>query len=169
MALRGRAASPWTELVLIVDDDRETRQLYTESLTGYGLRVEVASDPAEALSKSLSGPSVICCRISSDSSDPFEFCRLVRQSRQTSHIPLIVVVDGRNPGDAALAREAGADSVLAAPCQPECLGAEIRRVLSRARDVRRLSRQTPPSTVRLDALRARVSQRFRKFLKARLR
>lgn len=59
MALRGRAASPWTELVLIVDDDRETRQLYTESLTGYGLRVDVASDTAEALSKSLSGPSVI--------------------------------------------------------------------------------------------------------------
>ena len=170
MAVRGYAASASSELVLLVDDDRETRELYAESLSGFGLRVEAARDAAEALFKSLAiRPSVICTGLTLEKTDGFEFCRLVRQNPLTRHIPMIAVMAGVFPGQAARARDAGVDSILIKPCLPETLGAEIRRVLSRAREGRRISAvASHEATARLDSLTTRVNSRFRTFLKARL-
>ena len=168
MPVRRRAASPSSELVLIVDDEREARQLYVESLTGFGFRVELAADTLDALSRSLFHPAIICVHVPPGSPDRLEFCRRVRQNPRTRQIPIVAIIAGHSPGETALAREAGVDSMLTMPCLPESLGAEIRRVLSRTRAVKRLSAvPTPATAARLEALRARVT-RFRTFLKARL-
>jgi CheY-like chemotaxis protein len=117
-------------LVLVVDDDRDGREMYSATLTGAGFRVEQAMDGFEAVDKGYKlHPDLILMDLLMPRLDGWEVIGWLKNNRNTCEIP-IVAVTGAQAEQRELAREAGVHSVLVKPCPPEALLGEIRRVLA---------------------------------------
>ncbi len=117
-------------LVLVVDDDRDGREMYTATLARAGFRVEQAIDGFEAVDKGYKlHPDLILMDLLMPRLDGWEVIGWLKSNRNTREIP-IVAVTGAQPEQRELAREAGVHSVLVKPCPPETLLGEIRRVLA---------------------------------------
>ena len=117
-------------LVLVVDDDRDGREMYTATLKASGFRVEQASDGFEAVDKSYKlRPDLILMDLLMPRLDGWEVIGWLKNNRNTREIP-IVAVTGAQAEQRELARSAGVRSVLVKPCPPEMLLEEIRRVLA---------------------------------------
>lgn len=119
-------------LVLIVEDDLETRRFFSDVLTESGFRVDQAHNGHQALEKALaSNPALVITDIAVPGIDGIELCLRLRADARTSDIPILAVTgygDRRYP-DRAI--QAGADYVLIKPCDPETIVAEARRLLER--------------------------------------
>jgi CheY-like chemotaxis protein len=115
-------------LVLLVEDDRDTREMYSEYLTHSGLRVDAASSGRRALERAHEHrPNVVVTDIAMPEMDGAELSRRLRADPPTRDIPIIAVT-----GNAvARAREAGCDVVLEKPCDPDYLLGVIEGVLSK--------------------------------------
>ena len=116
--------------MLVVDDDRDGREMYTATLARAGFRVEQAIDGFEAVDKGYKlHPDLILMDLLMPRLDGWEVIGWLKSNRNTREIP-IVAVTGAQPEQRELAREAGVHSVLVKPCPPETLLGEIRRVLA---------------------------------------
>jgi len=118
-------------VILVVEDDPETRLFYTDVLVRGGFRVEQAHNGHQALEKALSAtPDLILTDIAVPGLDGIELCRRLRANERTRNIPVIGITgygDRHYPDRALLA---GADHVLNKPCEPERLVDEARRLLA---------------------------------------
>src|SRR3954470_15731029 len=123
------SASPAPRL-LIVEDDRATREFYSEALAAAGFRIEQAHNGFQALEKAIEIlPDLILTDIAVPGLDGIELCRRLRADGRTSGIPLLAITghgDRRYPDRARLA---GADGVLSKPCTAESLLQETRNLL----------------------------------------
>ena len=116
-------------LVLVVDDDRDGREMYTATLDAAGFRVEQAIDGFEAVDKAYKlHPELILMDLLMPRLDGWEVIGWLKNNRNTRDIP-IVAVTGAQAEQRELARDAGVRSVLVKPCPPALLLDEIRRVL----------------------------------------
>ena len=120
-------------LVLIVEDDPDTRGLYRHVLTEYGFRVADAHNGFQALDKAREQPpDVVLTDLGVPGMDGFEFSRALRASPETKAIPILAVTGHadylREPGRV---RAAGIDRLLTKPCPPDLLVSELRRLLER--------------------------------------
>lgn len=121
-------------LVLIVEDDPETRQLYITVFTADGFRTDAAHNGLQALEKANARPpDLIVTDIAVPGIDGIELCRRLRSNKRTEGIPLLAVTgyDDRHYPDRVL--QAGANRVLLKPLHPETLIEEARRLLQVAR------------------------------------
>ena len=127
-------------LVLVVEDDLDTRRFYTEALTRGGFRVAQAHNGHQALEKALAmTPDLILTDIAVPGIDGIELCQRLRADVRTADIPVLAITgygDRRYP-DRAL--HAGADHVLIKPCEPELIVSETRRLLADRRVPARLN------------------------------
>jgi CheY-like chemotaxis protein len=127
-------------LVLVVEDDLDTRLFYTAALTGSGFRVEQAHNGHQALEKAFTtAPDLILTDIAVPGMDGIELCQRLRADERTAEVPVLAITGygDRSYPDRAL--QAGADYVLIKPCEPDLLVRETRRLLigRRAADVSR--------------------------------
>lgn len=124
------SASP---LVLIVEDDPRTRHFYTVALERDGCRVDQAHNGHQALEKALlEPPDLILTDIEVPGIDGIELCRRLRADSRTRDVPVIAVTgydDRQYPDRVTLA---GADCVLAKPCDADRIVMEARRLLDGA-------------------------------------
>ena len=112
--------------VLIVDDYKDSREMYDYFLSGSGFRVTQASDGHEALQKAIElQPDLIVMDISLPGMDGWETTRQLRARENTSQIPVIVLTAYDLVG--ALPEEF--QGFLTKPCLPERMISEITRVL----------------------------------------
>jgi two-component system, cell cycle response regulator DivK len=119
---------------LVVDRDADTRTMYAEYLRLGAWQVEEAADGREALAKALAArPDIVITETRLPGMSGYDLCQLLRHDVSTGSIPIIVVTADAFAGDLARARAAGADAVLAKPCLPETLAAEVQRLLGRSR------------------------------------
>ncbi|HEY7169894.1 MAG TPA: response regulator [Vicinamibacterales bacterium] len=121
-------------LVLIVEDDPETRQLYITVFEAEGFRTEAAHNGLQALDKAnLAPPDLILTDIAVPGIDGIELCRRLRSNKLTEKIPLLAVTgyDDRHYPDRVL--QAGANRVLLKPLHPDTLIEEARQLLAGAR------------------------------------
>jgi CheY-like chemotaxis protein len=128
------ARSDSAPLVLIVEDDPETRQLYITVFASEGFRTDAAHNGLQALDKAnASPPDLILTDIAVPGIDGIELCRRLRSNKRTEGIPLLAVTgyDDRHYPDRVL--QAGANRVLLKPLHPETLIEEARRLLQVAR------------------------------------
>jgi CheY-like chemotaxis protein len=115
--------------VLVVDDDRDGREMYTATLAAAGFRVEQAVDGFEAVDKAYKlHPDVILMDLLMPRLDGWEVIGWLKNNRNTRDIPAIAVT-GAAAEQQDLARDAGVHSVLVKPCPPDVLLGEIRRLL----------------------------------------
>jgi DNA-binding response OmpR family regulator len=125
-----RDATPSTPLVLVVEDDPETRQFYTEALQRDGFVVEQAHNGHQALHKALEiDPDLILTDIAVPGIDGIELCRRLRADSRTHHIPVLAISGYGDRQYAHRARMAGADRMLAKPCDADLIVDEARRLL----------------------------------------
>src|SRR5919199_2753092 len=104
-------------VVLIVEDDPETRRFYIETFTRDGFEVEQAHNGHQALDKALSSPpDLILMDIAVPGIDGLELCRRLRASTLTRTVPVLAITgyDDRHYQDRAVV--AGANHVLLKPC-----------------------------------------------------
>jgi CheY-like chemotaxis protein len=132
MERAGLDASRTRRLVLLVDRDADTRQMYAEYLHRDGWQTDEASDGREALAKAIAlHPEVIATETRLPGIDGYELCGLLRRDESTRGTAILVVTGDAFTQEVERAKEAGADAVLVKPCLPETLLDEIRKVLSK--------------------------------------
>lgn len=116
-------------LVLLVEDDRDTREMYGTFLSYSGVRVAEAADGVRGLERAHEQrPDVVVTDIAMPVMDGLEFSRKLRAEVQTRDVPIIAVT---GQGVSAKAREAGCNLVLDKPCTPDMLLHAIKDVLGR--------------------------------------
>jgi DNA-binding response OmpR family regulator len=128
------ALSSRAPLVLIVEDDPETRRFYSEVMEQDGLAVDEAHNGHQALDKAFkSPPDLIVMDIALPGMDGIELCRQLRADSRTVAVPILAVTGYGDRHYPDRARLAGADLVLTKPCHAVVLIAEARRLLARTR------------------------------------
>jgi CheY-like chemotaxis protein len=113
--------------VLLVEDDPDTREMYSEYLSYAGLDVTKASTGRRALqSIRQRAPDVVVTDIAMPEMDGLELSRRLRSEAPTRDVPIIAV---SGQGATEHARQAGADVVLDKPCELDTLLQTIEHVL----------------------------------------
>jgi two-component system, cell cycle response regulator DivK len=134
MTARRNATSSDHPLVLIVEDDPETRQFYSTAFAADGFRIEQAHNGHQALDKALtSRPDVIVADIALPGLDGINLCRRLRADARTRAVPVLAVTGYGDRDYEDRARVAGADVVLTKPCDAIELVSEARRLLALVR------------------------------------
>jgi DNA-binding response OmpR family regulator len=124
------AASAEAVRALLVDRDRDTREMYAEYLRTATYAVAEAGDGRQALAIALERrPSIVVTETRLPGIDGFELCRLLRADAATTSTPILVVTADAYAADLQRARDAGASEVLVKPCLPEVVLVEIQRLL----------------------------------------
>ncbi len=116
--------------VLIVDDDREIRDLLARFLDKHGLRVTTAADGRD-MHRVLDDSRIdlIVLDLMLPGEDGLSLCRNLRAK---SRIPIIMLTAMGEETDRIVGLEMGADDYLAKPFNPRELLARIKAVLRRA-------------------------------------
>jgi two-component system, OmpR family, response regulator len=116
--------------ILVVDDDREIRDLVTRYLSKHGLRVRGAADGRE-MRRVLKSWSIdlIILDLMLPGEDGLSLCRSLRAN---SKIPIIMLTAMGEETDRIVGLEMGADDYVAKPFNPRELLARIKAVLRRA-------------------------------------
>lgn len=116
--------------MLLVEDDRDTREMYSVYLSYSGLRVTEAPSGRRALERVREQtPDVVVTDIAMPGMDGLELSRRLRADPPTRDVPIIAVSGNPTP----LAREAGCDVMLEKPCTPDRLLHVIEDVLDKPR------------------------------------
>jgi two-component system, cell cycle response regulator DivK len=117
--------------VLIVDDNRDMREIYETYLVAKGFSVETASDGREGFDSAIhSPPDIVVTDLSMPHLDGWEMIRRLKNDLRTAHIPIIACTGQILGASAERALDAGCDAYVMKPCLPESLLREVRRVLA---------------------------------------
>ena len=128
MAARSDATLP---LVLIVEDDPETRRFYARGLESAGFRTAQAHNGYQALDKVFAAPpDLIIADIAIPGLDGIELCRRLRADARSQAVPLLAITGYGDRHYEVRARAAGADQVLIKPCAVDVLVDEARRLVT---------------------------------------
>lgn len=123
-----------TPHILIVDDDREIRDLLSRFLVKHGLRVTTAGDGRE-MNAALDGGAIdlIVLDLMMPGDDGLTLTRNLRASSSSAgrDIPIVMLTAMGEETDRIIGLEMGADDYLAKPFNPRELLARIKAVLRR--------------------------------------
>jgi CheY-like chemotaxis protein len=118
------------QLVLVVEDYQDAREMYAAYLQFSGFEVAEASNGVEAVEKATSLlPDLVLMDLALPRMDGWEATRRLKGDARTRHIPIVALTGHALAGHAHGAREAGCDAFVTKPCLPDALVAEIRRLL----------------------------------------
>lgn len=122
-----------TPHILIVDDDREIRDLISRFLTKNGFRVDAAANGREMRAALVASniDLVVLDRVM-PGEDGLHLCRDLRKE---SRVPVILLTLLGSDTDRIVGLEMGADDYLTKPFNPQELLARIKAVLRRANDL----------------------------------
>jgi len=119
--------------ILIVDDDRELRELLTAYLGKNGLRVSAAADGRQMHAMLAAGPvDLIVLDLMLPGTDGLVLCRDLR-AKEGGAIPIVMLTARSEEADRIVGLEMGADDYLTKPFAARELLARIRAVLRRTR------------------------------------
>ncbi len=115
--------------ILIVDDNRELRELIGFTLRGAGYRIVEAGDGPEALLRhAAEKPALVILDVNMPGLDGFEVCRRIRAASDT---PVMMLTVRGEESDQIRALDLGADDYLTKPFSPRALLARVRALLRR--------------------------------------
>lgn len=116
--------------ILIVEDDDEIRAMLYE-LFSEQYQVTLASDGSKGLEKAQEFPQVnlIITDIMMPELDGMEFCKAIKGSVKTSHIPMLMLTAKTAPADEISGLGVGANAYVAKPFYPNVLKARVESLL----------------------------------------
>ena len=131
--------------ILVVDDDRDAREMLSEYLTWRGYTVCTASDGIEAIEVAIRvRPRVVLMDLMMPRLDGWEATRRLRKDARTRQAHIIVVSARVTDRELEGAKNAGADEFLPKPCDLDHLCAIVQTIMN----VSPASTPTEPSLVR---------------------
>ncbi len=137
-------------LVLLVEDDCDSREMYAAGLQWAGFRVASFGDGTTALTQAVSlSPHIVVTDLHVPGLNGLELCRRLKMIESTASIPVIAVTGAARESDVELARAAGFDRVLIKPCPPDALRDTIHDLLARSAQARDTSAQAAERSARL--------------------
>jgi len=117
--------------VIIVDDDRDTREMLTMALELEGFAVSQAANGLRLISAMhVDRPDVILLDVMMSWIDGFELCRAIKRNPTFAEIPVIFISARRSPEDERTGLEAGALAYLSKPIEMDRLVGRLREVLA---------------------------------------
>src|SRR3989442_5628624 len=120
--------------VLIVEDERDIRDLVLFHLEREGFQVSSASSGEEALRQVRhASPDLVLLDLMLPAMGGLEVCRRLRQDPVTASLPIVMLTAKGDEVDRVLGLEIGADDYLVKPFSPKELLARVRAVLRRSR------------------------------------
>ena len=120
--------------MLIVDDSPDIRELWRLWLTFWGFSVEEAGNGHDAMRKATEfPPDLILMDLWMPVVGGIEAMQRLKADRRTKDVPVLVVSAETDAPDSSTALAAGADAVLAKPCDPDRLLDHVRLAMGRAR------------------------------------
>jgi CheY-like chemotaxis protein len=119
-----------TPVVLLVDDSKDERDMYTQQLEATGYRVQVAENGEDALQRvAAEVPDVVIMDLAMPVLDGWETTRRLKETHPG--VPVIVLSGHTGGEEGRRAKEAGSDVLLTKPFGPEALELAVRIVLKR--------------------------------------
>lgn len=116
---------------LIVDDDLDSREGYSEYLRANGYVVDTLEDAREALGTIRQHrPDVVLLDLQMPHIDGWELLRQLRADPPIADVPVVVVSACVFPDDRARAAEAGCNMFLTKPCLPDEVLSSVQSVLA---------------------------------------
>jgi DNA-binding response OmpR family regulator len=120
-----------SELILIVDDNKDVRAFVRTALEVEGYSVLEAAGGSEALVTFQANKiSLIILDLSMGQPDGFEVCREIRR---TSSVPIIMLTDRGEEMDEAMCLASGADDYITKPVSPRILALRVATQLRHAK------------------------------------
>src|SRR5579871_6827091 len=127
--MRNDAPLATTARLLLVDDDREIRDLVSHFLEKYGYQVETVRDGREMnLALGRHDVDLVILDVMLPGKDGLQLCREIRER---SHVPILMLTAMGEETDRIVGLEMGADDYLAKPFSPRELLARVRALLRR--------------------------------------
>ncbi len=112
--MAGKDETAWK--ILVVDDNRDSRELVVKILGRRGLDLYQAVDGPDALQQVASNrPDLILMDISLPGMDGYEVTRRLKQDQRSAAIPIIALTAHAMKGDREKALAAGCDDYIAKP------------------------------------------------------
>jgi two-component system, OmpR family, phosphate regulon response regulator PhoB len=142
--------------VLVVEDDRDIRNLVVLHLERDGFRCRTAANGAEALQQvKRAAPDLVVLDLMLPGLDGLEVCRRLRADPTTATVAIIILTARADEVDRVVGLEMGADDYVVKPFSPKELLARVRAVLRRAR-AQPLGRRLGAGPITVDVARHRV-------------
>jgi two-component system, cell cycle response regulator DivK len=113
--------------VLLVEDDPDTRLIYSTMLTAAGFDVVVGVDGAEGVELARKHvPDLIVMNLVMPQIDGLSATELIRANPATASTPIIACTAFLHENGADMALDAGCDGYLEKPCEPTRLVAAVK-------------------------------------------
>ena len=123
--------------ILIVDDDRDNRELLEIILTGEGFLTQTAAGGEEALATvAQQSPDLILLDVMMPGMTGYEVAAQLKGNLATKNIPIIMVTALDDRKTRMLAVSAGAEDLLTKPVSSADLCVRVKNLLDRARSPR---------------------------------
>jgi signal transduction histidine kinase len=117
--------------VLVVEDSPTQARLLRLILEGEGFTVDVAGDGQAALARLAEGPfDLVVSDVLMPGLTGFELCRMIKADPALCDVPVVLVTTLREPLEIVQALEAGADSFIRKPYEPDALVERLRSLLA---------------------------------------
>ena len=130
-----------TDLALVIEDDKEIRELIRYNLERDGFRVTAVGDGDEGLRRLFAArPDVVVLDLMLPGKNGLEILREVREQPGTRDLPVLVLTARAAEMDKLLGFEHGADDYLTKPFSPRELVMRLKALLRRARPDREPAR-----------------------------
>jgi DNA-binding response OmpR family regulator len=115
--------------IIIVDDDPAIRDAFVMIFNSEEYDVTVYPDAAPVLDHSFNLPDLFILDKQLSGVDGIDLCRILKEQKETKHIPVIML--SASPNIKSLANAAGADDVLEKPFRIKTLLESVGRLLER--------------------------------------
>nr|WP_320115012.1 response regulator transcription factor [uncultured Desulfuromonas sp.] len=116
------------EKILIIDDDSELCELLTDYLTTEGLQVSCVHDGGSGVRQAVTNYDLVILDVMLPGMNGFD---VLRQIRQSSEVPVVMLTARGDDIDRIVGLELGADDYLPKPFNPRELLARIRAIQRR--------------------------------------
>jgi len=123
------------ERILVVEDEKDVREMIRLNLKAAGFDVVEAGSGAEALALAKNDPpKVIILDLMMPEMSGIEVCRALRRNPATSRIPVLMLTAKSTEEDKVVGFEVGADDYVTKPFSPRELVLRVRAVARRQPD-----------------------------------
>jgi two-component system alkaline phosphatase synthesis response regulator PhoP len=124
-----------SKTVLVVDDEKDIRDLLAYNLSKEGFAILTAADGNEALKALEEHPvALIVLDIMMPGLDGFEVCKRIRSTEAIKNLPVIFLTARSAEVDQIVGLELGADDYIQKPVSPRVLVARVKSILRRTNE-----------------------------------
>jgi two-component system response regulator CpxR len=142
--------------ILIIDDDEELCELVSEYLAGEDFEVDSVNDGENGLQRALRDEhDLVILDVMLPKKNGFD---VLRELRQTSKIPVLMLTARGEDTERIVGLDAGADDYLPKPFNPRELAARLRAILRRT-EITEDARQIEDDRLQVDEVEVKISAR----------